>query len=384
MKNKSTVIPVVIVGGGPVGLFLAICLCKKGIQCLVLEKREDPVPDSRSLGIHPVSLELFDKVSLTQSFLKQGLKIKKGYALGPNEVLGVVQFEDCPKPHNYILACPQFTTEAILRHELNQMNDSFLVTQAEFNDLKQKKDHVEIYFTDKQGNDRSVAAEYVIGCDGKNSLVRQRASIHYSGKRYEDTYIMGDFEDNTSFGSDAAVYLPQEGLIESFPLPNGMRRWVVKTNAYIENPDSKVIKKLVSKRIDHDLSDLSNVMISSFGVQHFIAETFAKDRVILAGDSAHVVSPIGGQGMNLGWLDAWGIAEALHGNDTELKLKEYSDTQRKITRKVARRAEINMSLGRKTAIPAVRDLFVKSLLKKPLSNKIARLFTMRGLNNWWI
>ncbi|MFP8489417.1 FAD-dependent oxidoreductase [Gracilimonas sp. Q87] len=384
MKNDQPDIPVVIIGGGPIGLFLAISLIKKGIKCLVLEKRKDPVPDSRSLGIHPVSLELFDKVNITETFLEEGLKIRKGFALSSDQVLGEIVFDDCPKPHNYILACPQFTTEKILRNELNKLDQKALITQAEFIDLKQHEDHIKIKYNDLQGNNKTITTDYLVGCDGKNSLVRQRSSIHYSGKRYDDTYVMGDFEDNTDFGTDAAVYLLPEGLIESFPLPNGMRRWVVKTNEYIEKPDTQIIVSLVKKRIDHDLKGITSVMISSFGVQHFIAETFVKNRVILAGDAAHIVSPVGGQGMNLGWLDTWKISEALSGRNIGLGLKKYSDKQRKITRKVAKRAELNMMLGRKTRIPLCRDLIIRTLLKEPLSKKVAQLFTMRGLDKWWI
>ncbi len=89
------------------GLFMAICLLNKGIQCCVIEKREEPVSDSRSLGIHPVSLELFDKVGITDPFLEQGLKIKKGIALTEDKELGEISFDLCPKPHNYILASVQ-------------------------------------------------------------------------------------------------------------------------------------------------------------------------------------------------------------------------------------------------------------------------------------
>ncbi len=230
----------------------------------------------------------------------------------------------------------------------------------------------------------TIPTDHLVGCDGKNSLVRQQASIHYSGKRYSDTYIMGDFEDNTDFNNDAAVYLLPEGLIECFPLPNGMRRWVVKTDEYIGDPKSEELADLVKDRIDHDLTGINNHMISSFGVQHFIAETYVKDGVILAGDAAHVVSPIGGQGMNLGWIDAWEISEALSRKNSAVHLKNYSDTQRKITRKVAKRAELNMFLGRKTRFPIFRDLLVRTLLNKPFQNYLAQLFTMRGLERWWI
>ncbi|MDZ7808597.1 MAG: NAD(P)/FAD-dependent oxidoreductase [Gracilimonas sp.] len=351
---------------------------------MVIEKRKNPIPDSRSLGIHPISLELFGNLNITEPFLEKGLKIRKGFALTSDKVLGEIIFDDCPKPYNYILACPQFTTEEILRNELNKLDDKALITQAEFIDLRQHKNHANLQYTDQQGKSHTISTEYVIGCDGKNSLVRQRSSIHYSGKRYDDTYVMGDFEDNTDFGTDAAVFLPPKGMIECFPLPNGLRRWVVKTDEYIEKPDSQHVVSLIKKRIDHDLRGITSVMISSFGVQHFIAETFVKDRVILAGDAAHIVSPIGGQGMNLGWLDAWKISETLSGDNIDLGLKEYSKKQRRITRKVAKRAELNMRLGRKTRIPSLRNLIVGFLLKEPFSKKIAQLFTMRGLNSWWI
>lgn len=134
-------------------------------------------------------------------------------------------------------------------------------------------------------------------------------------------------------------------------------------------------------------------MLSSFGVQHFMAETFTNGRVVLAGDAAHVVSPIGGQGMNLGWMDckvlATNFADIINyqGNESSeyarQKLIDYSKSQRKIASKVAKRAEINMALGRKSKIPFLRNLFVKGMLQSPLKTKVAELFTMRGLSSWW-
>ncbi|MBD3617600.1 MAG: FAD-dependent monooxygenase [Gracilimonas sp.] len=379
MTSPENHIPVAIIGGGPVGLFLAICLLKKGINCRVLEKRKNPIADSRSLGIHPVSLELFDKVDITTSFLEHGLKIRKGIALTENKTLGKISFERCPKPHNYILACPQFTTESILRNELNKLDSNVLVTGAEFQQFNQDQNRVEINYTSDHENSH-LTADFIVGCDGKNSLVRQQASIHYSGKHYNDTYIMGDFEDTTEFGPDAAVFLPKDGLIECFPLPNGMRRWVVKTDSYISNPTPLLLIKLVLDRIGYNLASAKNTMLSSFGVQHFMAETFAKKRVFLAGDSAHVVSPIGGQGMNLGWLDAWELSKTFSTRHTDV----YNQKQQKIAKKVALRAEINMILGRKQAIPFLRNIFIRGMLKSPIQTKVAKKFTMRGLEKQWI
>ncbi|MGN8225165.1 FAD-dependent oxidoreductase [Gracilimonas sp. BCB1] len=390
MTKTKPDIPVVIVGGGPVGLFMAICLLKEGIECRVLEKRKEPVPDSRSLGIHPVSLELFDEVGITEPFLRAGLKIRKGIALTEDKKLGEISFENCPKPHNYILACPQFTTEKILREELMNLDEHALITGATFQSFLEQEQFVEVTYSKDQQTNQRISSNYVVGCDGKNSLVRQQASIHFSGKRYDDTYIMGDFEDTTKFGPDAAVFLPKEGLIECFPLPNGMRRWVVKTDAYIPEPRKLKLATLVQDRLDYDLFGVKSTMLSSFGVQHFLAETLAKGRVLLAGDAAHVVSPIGGQGMNLGWLDCRKLADSLvflKDKDPGIAgqvFQEYSESQQRISKKVAQRAEINMALGRKQKVPFLRNLFVKSLLHSPLKRKVAELFTMRGLYSWWI
>lgn len=392
MKNPEGHIETVIVGGGPVGLLLAICLLKEGIHCRVLEKREKPVPDSRSLGIHPVSLEFFDELGITAPFLKAGLKIKKGFARTGNKELGEISFKHCPKPHNYILACPQFTTEKILRDELMKLDENALITGAEFLEFSENEHLVDLSYLSDDGQHHKITAGWLIGCDGKNSLVRQKASIHYSGKRYHDTYIMGDFEDTTNFGSDAVVFLPKGGLIECFPLPNGMRRWVIKTDSYIKDPIQKEIAERVKNRLGYDLHSVESTMLSSFGVQHFIAETFAKGRVILAGDAAHVVSPIGGQGMNLGWLDCREIVRIFKQDQHDSRVKNikpelfnsYSTKQKKVARKVARRAEINMLLGRKQSIPLLRNLFVRSILSSSLKNKAAELFTMRGLEHWWI
>ncbi|WP_428235346.1 FAD-dependent oxidoreductase [Gracilimonas sp.] len=390
MTRTKPDIPVIIVGGGPVGLFLAICLIKEGVECRVLEKRKNPVPDSRSLGIHPVSLELFDEVGITEPFLSAGLKIRKGIALTKDQKLGEISFENCPNPHNYILACPQFSTELILRNELSKLDEDALITGATVKHFDEYEQFVEITYSIDQQKNQRITTNYIIGCDGKNSAVRQQASIHFSGKRYNDTYIMGDFEDTTNFGPDAAVFLLKEGLIECFPLPNGMRRWVVKTEDYIPEPSQLKLATLVQDRLDYDLFGIKSTMLSSFGVQHFLAETFAKGRVLLAGDAAHVVSPIGGQGMNLGWLDCRVLADSFaqiknkESDIAEQIFQKYSEHQRSIAKKVARRAEINMALGRKQRMPVFRNLFVRVMLHSPLKNKVAEIFTMRGLGSWWI
>lgn len=94
--------------------------------------------------------------------------------------------------------------------------------------------------------------------------------------------------------------------------------------------------------------------------------------------------------MNLGWIDAWHLANVMsfcRGISKDLPIADmfvYETKQKPMAKKVAKRAELNMKLGRATSFPAVKHQFVKSLLKSPLQNKMAEFFTMRGLESWWI
>lgn len=379
---------IIIAGGGPVGLYLAGRLIQLGISCKVLEKRTEIDQHSKSLGIHPVSLELFEKAGIVDSFLEEGLKIKKGIAFWNSEKLGEISFETCPPPFNYILALPQWKTETILEEWVQGLDENVLVRGAEVGQINQTEDSVEIFF-DQNGSQDSLKSRFLIGCDGKNSIVRRSLDIKFLGEAYPDCYIMGDFEDNTNFGSEAAVYLHGEGLIESFPLPNNQRRWVVKTDNYINEPSPAQLKSLIKQRIHYNLDGTENFMISSFGVQQYSAETYHQGNVLLAGDAAHVVSPIGGQGMNLGWLDSEDVVSVISDslkNPSNRKnfFQEYSNSRRKIARQVAKRAEMNMLLGRKET----SNLLYKSILKVALNSRMnqlfAKVFTMRGLGKWWI
>jgi 2-polyprenyl-6-methoxyphenol hydroxylase-like FAD-dependent oxidoreductase len=126
------------------------------------------------------------------------------------------------------------------------------------------------------------------------------------------------------------------------------------------------------------------MMLSSFGVQKQFARTMAKKRIVLAGDAAHVISPIGGQGMNLGWVDAWDLRHCpqqlfADGDTAASILSSYSQRRLKTARKAARRDEFNMAMGRETAFLPIRKLLLQGLLKTPLARLMARLFTMRGL-----
>ncbi|PAU94074.1 oxidoreductase [Aliifodinibius salipaludis] len=386
MNEVSDTYQVTIVGGGPVGLYLGLCLEQAGISYIILEKRSAPRPGSRSLGIHPVSLELFEKLNIVSNFIREGVKIQTGHAFVNTQKMGALSFEHCPKPYNFILALPQHRTESLLEQALTKRNPNALLRNAEVSTITKHSEHVEVTF-DHNGKSHTLQSEYLVGCDGKNSLVRRQSEISFKGHHYPDTYIMGDFTDNTHFDSDAAIFLCDEGLIESFPLPNNRRRWVVKTADYIDYVSKEQLTSRVFNRISHSLSNTDHTMLSSFGVQKLIAHPIVKNRTILVGDAAHVISPIGGQGMNLGWLDARDLADTFPqvlGNtfQKDMILNQYQKRREHAANIAIRRAEMNMKLGRKTATQFVRKPLLALMLKPPISQLMANIFTMRGIEQW--
>jgi 2-polyprenyl-6-methoxyphenol hydroxylase-like FAD-dependent oxidoreductase len=384
MTSSTQDSDIIIIGAGPVGLYLAGLLGMTGFSVTVLERKAEIDLHSKSLGIHPVSLELFDEVGLAGRFTNAGLPIRNGHAFVDRKKIGTVSFETCPKPFNYILALPQYRTEQLLEAWCFSLDSVTIQRGATLESFTDTGDHVDVSYA---AGDKTIntTCRYLVGCDGKNSTVRKAAGILVQSTPYPDTYIMGDFTDNTDFGPDAAVYLHRSGLIESFPLPDSHRRWVVKTDSYIETPDRETLEDLISRRLNHDLSEEKNVMMSSFGVQHQLADTFNSGRILLAGDSAHVVSPIGGQGMNLGWITASNLAESLstiRKNKSHAKpiLDSFSKISRSTAKTVATRAEINMWLGRKRKFALLRNSIAWLIVNTPLQRKMARMFTMRDLD----
>ncbi len=361
---------VIVVGGGVVGLFLGCRLAQLGLSIQVLERRTVPPSHSRAIGVHPPALERLAELGLAEAFTREGVKVTRGHAYAGTKKLGTLEFGACRPPYPFILTLPQPRTEALLREHLKDHAPDALRCGAEVSGLEPDQDGVTVRLRDGE----SLRSRYLVAADGKESALRRLLKIPFRGGRYPDTYLMGDFTDATALGHDAGLYFTRAGLVESFPLPGGVRRWVVKTPSFVADPTPEGLGQLVFERLGVRLPVETNTMLSSFGVQRFLAARFVAGRVALVGDAAHVLSPIGGQGMNLGWLGAWRLAHALQGGD----LAPYA-AHRRSAQNAGRRAGFNTVMGRASPLAPLRDALAWSILNTPLRRTFAEVFTMRGL-----
>nr|AYM54399.1 monooxygenase FAD-binding protein [Phaselicystis flava] len=374
---------VAIVGGGPVGLFLGCLLAQQGVDARVYERRTTRHVHSRAVGVHPPGLACLAEVGVAEPLIRRGVCVRRALAFGARRALGSVSFSSLPGPHGFVLCVPQRETERALEARLGALSEQAL--RAGWEVLAIEAGAAEARLTVRHsGAPQTVHARFVVGCDGKHSRVREAAGIAFPGGPYREHFMMADSADETGFGHDAAIFMTREGVVESFPLPNGQRRWVVGLGAERREASAALVEALVARRTGQVARAATATMISAFTAERYIASTFARGSIALAGDAAHVISPIGGQGMNLGWLDARLLARGLVAGlrepaRVEASMQRYAVERRRAARAGARRAELFMTIGQRRTLLPLRDALIEGMLSRPLVGQAAQLFTMRGL-----
>ena len=380
---------VLIVGGGPVGVMLAVALADRGLDAVVWEARVDDPAHSRALGVHPPSIDLFDRLGLADDLLADAVRIRRGIARSGTRTMGVVPFARASSRWPFVAAVPQDRTESVLRTGLARRREDALRRGVRFVGLEQRDEDVVVQGVGDEGP-VVVAARFVVGADGTRSAVRAALGVDTRARDLPDRYVMGDFADTTGHGSDAVIHLERTGVVESFPLPLGRRRFVVHAGSE-RRPTAPVtadvVARLVSDRTGSPVDATTSTMTSAFGVRRRLATRTVVGRVVLIGDAAHEISPIGGQGMNLGWLDG-------HALETEIAVAvkrrggrvldpttfaRFEAGRARAAVRAARQAEWNTALGRPVGggTARARDLALRAVLRAPSRHVLASVYAMR-------
>lgn len=380
-----------IVGAGASGLYLANLLQKHRLDYCIVDQNSAPLEHSRSIGIHPPSLNLFKDLGIFEDFLENGVKITTGIAFINKNKVGELPLSSGTGT-DVVLSIPQYKTEAILE---KQLDSTRILRGHKVVNFTQKKGFVFVHAevsekgnSDLNSNESSgavlkiIKCRYLIGVDGMHSFIRKKLGTPWIGSKYPVDFCMGDFPDNSEFDSDAAIFLNKSGLTESFPLPGGMRRWVINIAQSDIQYDSEKLCKIVEERTGI-LPDNSEVLLfSRFSIYRYQAKSLVAGNVILLGDSAHVMSPIGGQGMNIAWINGHYLFHCLmqarkKPDIAQKSLLKYNKIAIKNFQKYANRAEFNTNMGLPDRNMFWTSLFVKIVLKRPFSSIIGRRFTMR-------
>ncbi|MFJ7997748.1 FAD-dependent monooxygenase [Streptomyces sp. NPDC096310] len=324
---------VIVVGGGPVGLWLAAELRLGGVSVTVLEAREARGPHSRALTVHPRTIENLAFRGVAEPFLAEGVRIPRGHFGGLRELM---DFSALETPFPFTLAIPQARTEELLEAHARAAGARILRGHR-VTGLSQEADTgpgpVTVRVAGPDGP-YALEASYVVGCDGTRSTVRTAAGIAFPGS---DATVWGWLGDVVLDDPPAEVGLsvsgPRGGLL-AVRLPGGLHRFVGIAPEGIGaapagDPTLEELRATVTAVTGRDFGMRDPVWLSRFGNATRQAARYRAGRVLLAGDAAHMHFPAGGVGLNVGLQDAtnlgWKLAATVRGTAPAALLDSYHD-----------------------------------------------------------
>ncbi|ADD43085.1 FAD-dependent oxidoreductase [Stackebrandtia nassauensis] len=309
MPTLPTETDVLIVGAGPVGLTLATALAQNGVQATLVDKLTDGANTSRAAVVHARTLEVLRDINISDDLVSRGVIVPHFEVRDRDRALLSVGFDKLPTPFPYTLMVPQNITEELLLTRLHTVGGE-VHRPHEVTDITTRPDHVTATLTDGH----QIRARYLIGCDGMHSTVREHSGIPFTGDTYAASFILADVHMTWSEPDDHVyLFFDPAGVMVVAPLPDGRHRIVATLDPAPEHPDTHDVQSLLDTRGPkaHPATIKDVVWSSRFRVHHRLADHYRADRILLAGDAAHVHSPAGGQGMNTGIQDAINLAEKL-------------------------------------------------------------------------
>jgi 2-polyprenyl-6-methoxyphenol hydroxylase-like FAD-dependent oxidoreductase len=376
---------VVIVGAGPVGLLLANLLGARGIRTLVFDRREQPLESSMAIGVTPPSMEILQRLGLDEVFRRAGVPVRHAEVHESCRRLGRLDFAQLKSDYPFFLSIPQARTVEILHANLAQFASVQLTSGVEFVGLTQDASGVQVELREVQSGVRlEMRTRFLTGCDGHRSAVRDAAGLRVAEKTYSQRFVMADFSDRSGLGSEARLFFGPNASVESFPLPGGWRRWIVLANDLRDEAPEAYLIRTVKQHAGFDLSSEPVQFVSPFGAKRMLVNQYHAGRVVLAGDAAHTMSSIGGQGMNTGFADAELLAELLPGamidpGSVPKRFALYDRVRRAAYQAAADRAERGMWLGtlRGRAASLLRKHLIRDVLfSRFMAPRLAPHFAM--------
>lgn len=377
---------IIVIGAGPVGMLAALLSAQQGSGVLLLEQSAKRHIQSRANGITPSSLEILSRLGLAELFIEHGVAVRVSEAYGRSSRLGTLDFAELEGDFPFILSIPQDRTEQLLEDAVIAHPSVRFLRDHRVTNCSEEEGHVTVSGNCAEPGTFSFTGQYVLACDGGKSSVRKSLGIPFEGAPYRYTYLMGDFEDNTGWGKKARFFFTARGSVESFPLPDGKRRYVVRTPCFIKEYTTGYLGKELLCRAGIDVDGARQFWESSFGVQRHMAGSFCKGRVFLCGDAAHLMSPVGGQNMNSGFADAelaaWLVKILLDKRATQLLAgRLYNRVRKQAVSAALRRSQWMMRAGTSggQVWSAIRNMAFLIFLHSPSRRYLIQLFSMQSI-----
>ncbi len=304
----------VVVGAGPTGLMLACELALGGAKARLLEERTDTPNITRAFAVHARTLELLDARGLAEELLPRGVPVREVAPPGGT----TLDLRELPTRFGMVLIVPQSGTERVLQARADELGVEIVRGRrgGRTDAGRRRRDG-------RVRRRRQRARQYVVGCDGAHSTVRSRLGIDFVGKQYETHILLADVQLTRAPSETLTGVTNEKGVVLRDPVrrrlvPRDRVGPTARTGAAARTRDAGGDPRLVQRIAGHDFGMTEMRWSSRFLSERRQARHYRIGRVFLAGDAAHVHSPLGGQGMNTGIGDAmnlgWKLAAAVRGS----------------------------------------------------------------------
>lgn len=334
---------VAIAGAGPVGTVMATLLAQEGISVIVLETGADCAQDLRASTFHPPTLEMLDRIGITRMLLDRGLKAPvfhwRDRASGEVIAFDLSEIADITR-YPFRIQCEQYHLSRALAEGLAQLPHADIRFNSRLLTFRQDEAGVDLWVETMTGVE-TIRADYLIGADGANSIVRKWLGIEFDGFTYPERFL------TLSTEVELADYLPNLAYVNYVSDPAewlvllrvpSLWRVLVPVNGDVDETTlrSDANKNAIFDRITGDGASVETRHRTLYRVHQRVAKSFREGRVMLIGDSAHLNNPLGGFGMNSGIHDAFNLfdklAPAITGNTSaEAGLALFDRQRRTVT-----------------------------------------------------
>lgn len=327
MQSAEVDVDILIVGAGPVGLFLANECARRGLRYRIVEARGAQSEHSKALAIFPRTLEIFDMAGVVAPFLEAANRVTSVAVTTHGRALARIRFAPEESPYSFIAMVPQDVTERLLVEQLRRKGGE-IEYETSFVSATQHDNYVGVTL-DRKGRRAELNAAFVVGCDGAHSAVRHLLNLPFEGAQYDSLFMLADMETGGDLPADELQLCPSEfGPAAIFPMSASRRRLVATVEqADGDAPSLDLVREILARRAPSGIEARALHWSSFFRVHHRQVGRMRVGRLFLAGDAAHIHSPYGGQGMNTGLHDVWNLVWKLdlflRGRGNELLLESY-------------------------------------------------------------
>ncbi len=324
---------VLIAGAGPTGLALALWLTRLGIRVRLIDRSTGPGLTSRALAVQVRTLEFYRQLGIADLVIDGGVEIAgiNFWVQGARRArVPLRQIGEGMSPYPFALVFPQDAHERLLIDQLEKLGVT-VERRTELIRMSQDAAGVSVTLRRPDGTEEISRVDYLAGCDGASSTIREQLGIGFPGGTYSGLFYVADVDaSGSAIDRELHIDLENADFVLLFPMKQQGRIRLVGLVREQEKVRSGELSfdDVRGKAIEHLSLTIGTVhWFSTYRVHHRVADSFRNSRAFLLGDAAHIHSPVGGQGMNTGIGDAvnlaWKLAAVLKGRAAPSLLDSY-------------------------------------------------------------